>query len=237
MSHFCSPSVVCLAVVVILRTAESPAAASQADGAAQSGTRLAAALRFLRAVYPDQEDISGRVQIAGEVFRGMDIRHFGVQLGGDLLKLRNYAELSRAKCYGRLQFNDFGLVEFFGHGSCVMETKNAAFVAVVKAHPQWSDEQIAAELARRGARFGPDAKDQLKGRIPPTYVVADVVGELVELSDITFEMPRREDGRMLDSEVSWRITFAVLGRSNVTVVATLEPFDGRLTLLMRLPPE
>jgi hypothetical protein len=237
MSHFGSPSVVCLAVVLLLRMAGSPVAVSQADGAAQSGTRIATALRFLRAVYPDQEDISGRVQIEGELLRGMDTRHFGVQLGGGLLTLRNGADLSRAQCYGRFRFTDFGLVEFFGHGTCAMETKNAAFVTVVESHPQWSDEQVAAELARRDARFGPDAKDQLKGRIPPTYVVADAVGELVELRDIAFEMPRREDGRMLDSVVSWRITYAVLGKNNVSVVARLEPFDCRLTFLIRLPPE
>ena len=152
----------------------------------------------------------------------MDVREFGVQLARDkLLTLSNPADFEKSDCYGRFTFSDSNLWQFFGHGQCVKEAENSAFRSVIGTDPQWTDVQVAVELARRGSKFGPDAKLQITERIPPTQLIADVVGELVEMRDITFAMPERIDGKIVEgSSPFWRISFSVLGKPRVSVVVS-----------------
>jgi hypothetical protein len=179
------------------------------------------------------------MQIVGELLRGMDTRQLSVQLSaGELLTVRNDADMKRSHCYGTFTFSDFGLVKFFGDGVCARAADNAAFISSVAAHPLWSDKQIAAELLRLGARYGPDSKERLIERISAA-AIGEAVAEPLDLREVTFVMPERVSGRieLHGDALVWMSTFTIVNRQNATIVALIEPFDGRLKSLFRIPPE
>lgn len=221
-------------VLLVLWVSFAAVGAGQ-DGPGETGERFGTALRFMMAVYPDLEDRVDRIQLTGPVFPGIRSRLFGIQFGAGHLFAE--ADSHSAECYGIFQFSDTGLLKFDAQGKCASDTENNAFRETLTRHPRWSDSQVLAELSRRGARFGPKARDRLVERVPSGNVVSDIIGEIAQQGDITFEMPDRDKGTMLDPFVEWHVEFALPGNPRDKVIASLEPFYGRLTSLLRLPPE
>lgn len=214
-------------------------AGAQVASATGFGGRITTALRFMYELYDEPREGTDRFQIEGRLSSDIDIREFGVQLGpNELHKLRTPGELAHSRCYATFVFSPSGLWSYFGNGECVKEAENAALQASLASNPRWTDDQISRELSRRGALFGPTARDDIKARIPAIGLVSDTIGELVELRTIEFNMPDRLDGQIQATDApSWRVTFDVLGKPRVTVVLVLEPFDGRVKRMVRLPPE
>jgi len=56
---------------------------------------------------------------------------------------------------------------------------------------------------------------------------------------VSFEMAPRQEGKLrADSSVlKWRVEYRIPSIKHVKVVASFEPFDGRLKHLIRLPGE
>lgn len=213
-------------------------AAAQFDNADASGARISQALRFMEAVYGEALTGVGRFQIEGRVYSGMKLGEFGIQLGTDRLLDQSIAsEKAATSCYGVFTFSGTSVWKFHGSGRCVHAAENEAFRATVRNHPEWSEDQIGQELARQGAQFGPGNAEGLSRELPPAYVIATVTGESVVMSDVKFLMPEREGSWVSGTDLHWRVMYEVQGQPNIRVHMGVEPFGGRPTILLRLPPE
>jgi len=193
----------------------------------------------MQQLYGDHLGETDRLQVDARFSSGMDFREFGIRLGvGELHRPHIEAELAKTKCYGAFVFSQFGVWEYAANGECVNDLNNAALQSTLRANARWTDEQIRDELIQRKALFGPTATVDIQTRIPSTGLVSDTVGELVELRTVQFNMPDRVDGQIVATDApGWKITYEVVGKPRVIVVITLEPFDGRLRRMMRIPPE
>lgn len=210
----------------------------QSDAANHLGSRVTVSLRFMTAVYPEERYKADRVQVESRLWDAMVGRELGVQLGlGSVVKIDGSTNLDNINCYGVFVFSDSGLLHYWGRGGCVRGAQNSRFSALVKDHPEWSDEDIAIELSRQGAKFPPGSRSRMSEHIPAIFVVSDIMGELVQIQDVDFKMPDRDEGRIIDATVCWRVSFSVLGNEKATVLASLEPFAGQLTSLVRIPAE
>jgi hypothetical protein len=124
---------------------------------------------------------------------------------------------------------DDRLESYFAEGQIVHDKDNERFLSDVQRHPEWSNEMIAQELDRRGARFGPSHADRFFDSLTPG-VFRGILGELTSpAAEFTFPDPRRRNTAEGLLPLRWRVTYASSG----VVIDTFEfePFSGQLVSL------
>lgn len=210
------------------------------DGYARSGQMVGAAFRLMDAAYPEVRQF-GKLEIRGNVYSGRRLREFSLQLGADELReVRTGKQMSDASCYARFEFSyaDERLLTYTAHGRCAREAENRTLRSDF-IRRRLSDDQLVAEIERRGGRFGPGRKEELLNAIPGIEVIEAIAGEQLILRDVTFGLPLREQGNveLVGYALHWAATFEVVPTRGVKIVAIFEPFDGRLSALLRIPPE
>lgn len=101
--------------------------------------------------------------------------------------------------------------------------------------PRRPDEDIQREMVNAGMRFPPGQQDALLAYIRPT--LAEIERRVGRLEIESIEPPRRSvhelvRGPKASAVLAWVIdAHAQRDRERRTVVASFEPFDGRLTSL------
>src|SRR5574340_872789 len=88
---------------------------SQAVNVDQTAQRVAAAVRFMAASYPDLEEEGPLLQLVARLGAGMDARQFGIQFASkDLLNIRSATDMLQAQCYGRFDFSGTDFLGYYG---------------------------------------------------------------------------------------------------------------------------
>lgn len=187
---------------------------------------------FIRASYPNlpAASIVQVVQSAGltGVFRFRLFRMYVNETGNDIDPAQ-YKDILLATDF---TFDATGRIErYFASGRLVRDGENKAFAQEVGRHVNWSDETIAAELAARGARFGPSNGGALLSSLA-IRSLEPMIGELT-LVESMFRIPRdseRKRGEPLgEGSIGWRFDFQ--SGTGLRVYIDVEPFGGAITFV------
>ncbi len=230
--------VLVLAGVACLRVSAS-ASEQAGEGALRAGRFIASALELMNVAYPELTVKSGQVQISGKHYSDGSIREFGLQYGRELRLMRNRDDILASDCYGRFTFDAVGLLTYYAGGACVRQVDNEAMEEAFNREKKWSDEEIGAELLRRGAHYPPGHPQMFVNRQISTELLSRLLGEALEPGRVVFRMPEREGGvaELLGYALHWEASYRVVGQDNVWVTALYEPFGGNLKAVLRSPPE
>ncbi len=102
--------------------------------------------------------------------------------------------------------------------------KFLAFRDQLRAHPDWTQDQVVAALASAGAKYGPDKKNEFMATIP-LKSLERVFGPM-RLKDVTSIAPVP-----MTWPAYWQVRTVLLREPKTRLVMYFEPFEGRLQLL------
>lgn len=210
--------------------------------AAQVGDNLPRAFRFIDAVYPELRSRAAVTRVEGYVYSTGPwfLHQFGVQVADSPKNLQDHRGLDGlGKVFFKASFGfgKAGLTHFTAFGRFVRFQDNQDFVRALAQRPEWSELEIGQELARLGAKYGPDQREALALVCPPAHIVAEIAQtEPLMVSDMTFKIPIGDERRAGGAgAVAWQITYKpASGRQGAEFVANLEPFEGKLGHLFRV---
>jgi len=112
------------------------------------------------------------------------------------------------------------------------------FAEEVDRHPDWSDARITAALNEAGAKYGADHKAEFLRALPLEELKPFVGGEL-KLTSVEFHVRLGTSGTTKAAGLTWLVRarwHSPDGREADCTMA-FEPFEGRLTMLIRDPVE
>lgn len=122
--------------------------------------------------------------------------------------------------------------EFQSHGA---HTKNRDdFLKVIRAHPEWSDEEMAKALKQAGARFGPEERQALVSSVPWDEW-SKFLGKL-KVTNAEFSFPNKERfGTFEAATMVWFVHATAQFEDGTTgrYDFAFEPFEGKLMSLSR----
>lgn len=104
------------------------------------------------------------------------------------------------------------------------------FTALVNKHPQWSDEQVISELAKEGAKYGPDKKESLLG-VLASVGLEPFIGKFEVISSRFILRQQVEEKSPAEAFITWDVT--VKTEYGDTYIITAEPFQGRIISVLR----
>jgi hypothetical protein len=230
-------------MVFLLVVAVSVSLAESSAGQLESGIdNLGRAFRLIDAAYPDVLKGATNVRVGGDVFRDPPwLREFGIRIADSITDLQREpnspAALQAFFLQATFQFDSNGLRLFAAHGRVVNDPENASFCEYLQANPESSEDRIAAELGRRGARFGPEKKDELLAHVLPAPTLAEVaISPPLAISRAIFVVPSPKDrsGMLPVGCVEWQVSYRLAsGDSSFEYIAHVEPFAGRLGIISR----
>jgi hypothetical protein len=122
------------------------------------------------------------------------------------------------------------------HGEWTSSEEWEKIVNVVNAHPGWSDARAVQALMKAGAKYGPDQKKALLNKMP-TAGLSELLGVNLSLQSLVFSAT---NGGRLGSFalLEWIASFeGHVNGQTIKYAANFEPFGGRLTFLLRVPPK
>ena len=197
---------------------------------------LTTARDFLRVAYPTLAQVNPVVHLIkrSRLVGAVSFATFEVIVGEDERSILPDQPV-KALLSAEFTFGDFGRIErYYARGRVVRDDENMAFAHDVEQHPDWSDEKIASELVRRGARFGPHEGDALTTWVLPRNL-EPMLGELTPVS-ATFRIPteRERRERLGGADLHW--IWVYQSSSGLEVWITLEPFSGGITSVDALRP-
>jgi hypothetical protein len=115
-------------------------------------------------------------------------------------------------------------------GRYVKSREVDALDEMVRSHEEWTNAQVVAAIAKAGANFGPDHREEFLRQLD-IQRFANIVGP-IQTFRASFEWlqegaPRRAE---FMSTPLWAVTFRTFGHAGQTICYTLgfEPFEGRL---------
>ena len=179
-----------------------------------SASRIAVAKQLMLALYSDASEFDAR-NLVLPTAASLNETYFGAWVGPQS------ADPETWPCRAIFYFSERGLEEFNGGGACVQERRNRAFQRGVEG---WPDAEIAAELVKQGAVFGPTARKQVAAHVPSNTVVSGAIGTAVEFKNLKFLYP-----------AEWEATYTVRRNRKEWVQLSIEPFSGHVTGLRRFP--
>jgi hypothetical protein len=141
-----------------------------------------------------------------------------------LLKGRIWLPLRQ---YGRVQ-------ELNASSEAVHEQKLSAIRQTVELHPEWSDAQAVNALKQAGARFGPADKEAFVNSLPFNKTER-FLGQL-KISSVEFNhLGGNHTGHFAANTLDWtvRAETQLPDGTSASYFFTFEPFEGKLTYLMR----
>lgn len=122
-------------------------------------------------------------------------------------------------------------------GPAVNTDRLQQLINEVDSHPEWSDADVLRALAKAGARFGPSAKEELLDELPIEGLKA-LIGN-IKVESVSFKIRDAAQVREHLPSAALLWTIKVLSQSNgqeLKYYLLLEPFDGKLVSLGRIPP-
>jgi len=108
------------------------------------------------------------------------------------------------------------------------------FLKVIRAHPEWSDDEMAKALKQAGARFGPDEQHALTSSVPWDKW-SRFLGKL-KVTEMYFRFPNKNRfGSFEAATMQWFVhaTTEFDDGTKGSYDFIFEPFDGRLEMLSR----
>jgi hypothetical protein len=212
----------------------------QGNGPELSGQRFGASLRFMAEAYPDVVDVSGRVQMVGSVYHGVDLREFGLQWNKGI-DVGPFGGTNRASslCFGSFVFMSNKLVEYRAVGECTQSATNEALQRSLRTASTWTPEEVDKQLERVNASFGRQARDAVLNRLPSRLTLSELVSEPLEFVRLDFVMPRPDaDATTQPAYVlHWLAKYQAAQRREIEILVAVEPLGGRLSAISRHPPE
>jgi len=132
-------------------------------------------------------------------------------------------------------FDDDGTLQYYAlrnSGGREIEKLNA-FTALVRAHPEYTETEIAETLKKIGAKYGPSDKEALIKSLP-LAALEPLMGK-VRLMEVQFE-PLLENRQNVAFWPEWKAKLEVISHSGrkLSYEMTLDRFNGDLIPMNRL---
>jgi hypothetical protein len=133
---------------------------------------------------------------------------------------------------------DWRLFGYSAAGPVVNTQKRESLNDLVDSHPEWTDSQIGEALTKAGAKFGPNAKDQLVRALP--IAALEALAGKIEVISVQFTLRDKEQMKehLPAASLMWAVEFMshVDGQPDRKYFALFEPFEGKLTSIGKIPP-
>ena len=129
-------------------------------------------------------------------------------------------------------------------GPFLQSQRRAAFDRVLQAHPDWSDDERAAELAAAGAEYGPGREPDIEAKVRPSALEKQVGrGVSIHIQGFTWKDPDSKDTKGKEAKgkagppvIGWRARLEASGPDGrpAQYELVVEPFKGRVISMTRL---
>ena len=194
---------------------------------------LITAREFIRVTYPELASTGAAAQFRLDSWLTgpLSMAMFSMRLNNPRNDV-DFNDPSALLLDASFKFDDNGRIEkYFASGRILHDDQNNKLAKDVESHEMWSDTIILRELTRRGARFGPDNKEQMLSRVKVLIrELEPMLGELSVIS-IEFEMPETErHGLSVIGVLCWVVRYQ--SSSGLQGELTFEPFGGNLVAVM-----